>query len=192
MEEEEDAKDNNNNDDTTTTDEAPKQQLHLLTMQSASEAPFLVGAKGRNISLVRKFAGMDLEIRGLDVFATPFCSKADPLLGRQLALSACTGGVLRWFVTPRATEEGYPDHLQAGLKALADTFHCDLEPLRSRRGHVCLMLVPRLSLLLPPLAAYCISSSGAKEKKEEADAELAQFRQHVRDAREALLLALHT
>jgi hypothetical protein len=164
---------------------ARKEQLLLLTMESASEAPFLVGARGRNISLVRKLSGLELAIRGLDVLATPFCAKADPLLGRQLALSACTGGVLRWFVTPRATEEGYPAHLQSTLKALANEYHCDLQALRSPRGHVCLMLVPRLSIHPPADETPTTNTTAAAEKEE-----LALFRQRLRDAREALLLAL--
>jgi hypothetical protein len=152
------------------------------------DAPFLVGAKGRNIALVRKFAGMELVIRGLEVWATPFCAKADPLLARQMALSACTGGVLRWFVTPRATEAGYPNHVQSALKALANDYHCDLQALRSRRGHVCLMLVPRLSYAPPYTTTN--TTTATKDTDHADQEELALFRPRLREAREVLLSAL--
>jgi len=120
-------------------------------------APFLVGVKGRNISLIRKFTGMLISIEDSMVYMRPSRPRhLNPDLAWKLVLSACYGGILRWFETPYATKKGYPAHRAEDLQSLARTFNCTLDLLRSRRGHMCLLLVPNLSIPaqgLPPSEA---------------------------------------
>jgi len=113
-----------------------------------NEAPFLVGVKGRNISIIRKYTGVSINIRDNVVYVTPQRQRSDVELARRMSISACCGGVLRWFVTPAATKKGFPEHCEAELRALAYKHQCALELLRSRRGHMCLMLIPDPSSLL--------------------------------------------
>ena len=142
-----------------------------------------MGSKGRNISLVRKYSGMAIFIRAKDVCMMPQRNKPDALLALKLSLSASTGGVLRWFVTPQATRDGYPEHIVPLLKRAAYDHECDLEVMRSRRGHVCIMLVPRL------FQHHHTASDAANliDNEETKTEEINRFRPLLRMARERLM-----
>ena len=114
------------------------------------EAPFLVGVKGRNISLIRKFSGMAIFIKNDVVSMIPQRSSADPDLAWRMVLSACYGGILRWFDTPNATKKGYPDDKTGVFEALASSYDASIDLLRSKRGHMCLMLIPVMSIVGKP------------------------------------------
>jgi hypothetical protein len=107
-----------------------------------TEAPFLVGMKGRNISLIRKCSGMLITIRDNVVYMKPQRPTAKPELAQRMVASACSGGILRWFVTQTATQSGYPLEKVDGLETLAQSYQCTLKLLRARCGHMCLMLIP--------------------------------------------------
>ena len=142
------------------TEEAP-----LFRLAHAHEAGFVVGAGGRNTALILKASGVPVRVQGEEVHALhPRRGAKDTVLAHRMALSMSAGGVLRWFVTPTATAHGYPSERQAALRALAEERGCDLQLLRSRRGHMCLLLV--------------------------VQALDAESRDRVRTARDALLLAL--
>ena len=140
----------------------------LFQLSHTNEAGFIVGAGGRNTALVFKVAGVPVRVDGETVYALRRRDSAacDLALAHRMALSMSAGGVLRWFVTPVATAQGYPPERQAALCALAEARGCDLQLLRSRRGHMCLLLVVQT-----------------------LDAEA---RERVRTVRDALLLALTT
>jgi hypothetical protein len=172
-------------------------------LPSPSEAPLLVGAKGRTIRLVRSQSGLHLTLRGLEVFATVGDSRyapvvaADPLLARQMGVSACAGGVLRWFVSAHAAREGYPPHMADPLEALAEAHRCDLRLLPGQRGHVCLMLVPSSAAAAATTTTTTTTAGSSsigtevvvvavvQAKKEEEENE--EWRARVREARAALL-----
>lgn len=109
---------------------------------SPKEAPFLVGMKGRNISLIRKCSGMIIHIRGPTVFMSKQRPSAKPDLAARMVFSACNGGILRWFVTQAATNTGYPLEKIHIYEAIAHDHACTLKLLRARCGHMCLMLIP--------------------------------------------------
>jgi hypothetical protein len=104
------ASNNNNNNTATTSARSAEAERLLFKLASPSEAPFLVGAKGRNILLVRSHSGANLTVRGLEVFATPLLGRRngkppDLRLARRMGVATCAGGVLRWFMTSRSTRE---------------------------------------------------------------------------------------
>ena len=139
------------------------------------EAPFVVGIKGRNISLIRKCSGMILSIKGDTISMTKQRPSSKPSLAVRMVLSACCGGILKWFVTQAATQDGYPPDKSKAYEALARSHRCTLRLLRARCGHMCLMLVPDMPAT--PLLLL--------------DAEqLALSRAHITAARVALLEAL--
>ena len=76
--------------------------MPLFELTSAAEAPFLVGTKGRNMSLIRHHTGYAIFIEGAAVTMAPQRAKPDAALARRMALSACSGGILRWFICPQA------------------------------------------------------------------------------------------
>ena len=138
----------------------------LFALASPTQTAFVIGAKGRNAGLVQRYAGLRVVIRAdCDVLVTPARTKVDPLLARRIVLATSLGGVLRWFVTPKATIEGYPAASADALRAAAKEFACDLVTMRSHRGmcvrvfafafcvfnprsagHVCLLLLPILEV----------------------------------------------
>lgn len=135
-----------------------------------SEISYLIGVKGRNISLIRKYTEMLITIQNNVVHYVPMRKNTDYLLAWKMVLSACYGGILRWFETPYATKKGYPAERVTELQNLANSMNFSLDLLRSRKGHMCLMLVP--NILFPSnstsLTAYqieeCKSSiSSARE-----------------------------
>jgi hypothetical protein len=121
---------------------------HVIEI-ALSDAPFLVGVKGRNIALIRKWSGMHISINGTNVVLTRQKPTSNPDLATRMILSACNGGILRWFVTATATHEGYPFDRVHELQLLAQTHQCALKLLRARCGHMCLMLVPDDALMAP-------------------------------------------
>ena len=121
---------------------AVAEEIPIFTLMNG-EAPFLVGVKGRNISLIRKFSGMAIYIRDDQVSMVPQRFNANADLAQRMVLSACYGGILRWFDTPAATKRGYPDDRVPALEELAGSFDMSIDLLRSKRGHMCLMLSPQ-------------------------------------------------
>jgi hypothetical protein len=117
-------------------------EIPIFTLMNG-EAPFLVGVKGRNISLIRKFSGMAIYIRDDKVSMVPQRFNANTDLAQRMVLSACYGGILRWFDTPAATKRGYPEERISEMEKLAGTFDMCIDLLRSKRGHMCLMLIPQ-------------------------------------------------
>jgi hypothetical protein len=116
------------------------------------QAPFLVGVKGRNIALIRKCTGMLITIRGDTVHMSKQRSAGyKPDLAVRMILSACAGGILRWFVTQKATAEGYPFEKIYTYELVAQKHACELRLLRARCGHMCLMLLPLLPSTADPL-----------------------------------------
>jgi len=109
---------------------------------TSNEAPFLVGVKGRNISLIRKFTGMLITVDNYVIYMTPSRKNYDIELAWKMVLSACFGGILRWFENPYATKKGYPSERVDEFSKLADSLEFTLNLLRSRKGHMCLMLTP--------------------------------------------------
>jgi len=153
----------------------------MFNTSTSTEAPFLVGIKGRNISLIYKYTGMSVVVKGEAVFmkrARP--AKINIELAWKMALSASCGGILRWFLVPNATKEGYPPDREAEFQAVAARFDCDLELLRSRRGHMCLMLLPRLEF--EPQAACEVAKPVAQSVQ--------RSRETIRACREEMLTKL--
>jgi hypothetical protein len=109
-----------------------------------SEISYLIGVKGRNISLIRKYTEMLITIQNNIVHYVPMRKNTDVLLAWKMVLSACYGGILRWFETPYATKKGYPAERVTELQNLANSMNFSLDLLRSRKGHMCLMLVPNI------------------------------------------------
>jgi hypothetical protein len=145
--------------------------LVLALSAPVVEAPFVVGARGRNAALVRKHTGYFIHIVEGRVMARPQPQPPHDLdLAQRMVLSASAGGILRWFVAPEETARGYPPERQEALLHLAADHGCDLRLLRSHCGHLCLMLVPQDGFTTP----------------DEAEA----VRLRVREARQALLMML--
>ena len=154
------------------------QRIPFFDLSSPSEGGFIVGAGGRNTALVHKTTGVSIFVEPAGgVFGLPRNNAdADLALARRMALSMASGGVLRWFVTPLATERGFPADKQPVLRALANAYGCELQLLQSKRGHKCLLLV---------FIADASSEASSSSNDEEA-------RTRVQLAREALLAALTT
>lgn len=126
-----------------------RQEMEHVIEISLSDAPFLVGVKGRNIALIRKWSGMHISISGTSVVLTRQKPTSKPDLAVRMILSACNGGILRWFVTAAATHAGYPFDRVHELQLLAQSHQCSLKLLRARCGHMCLMLIPDETLCSP-------------------------------------------
>lgn len=148
------------------------QEVHLFTLING-QAPFLVGVKGRNISLIRKFSGMAIYIKNDVVSMIPQRSNANPGLAWRMVLSACYGGILRWFDTPNATKKGYPADKVDYCEKLAAAREMTIDLLRSKRGHMCLMLVPQVAFGERP-----------------TDQQIADIKDGMQAARQELLSAL--
>ncbi len=144
----------------------------MFSLQNG-EAPFLVGVKGRNISLIRKFSGMAIYVKSDVVSMIPQRPNFSVEMAWRMVLSACFGGILRWFDTPNATKKGYPDDRVDELETLAAKYDASIDLLRSKRGHMCLMLIPQLSV-----------------KDRPTDAEIDAVKLKISAARQSLLEAL--
>jgi hypothetical protein len=121
------------------------EEVLLVMPITPKEAPFLVGVKGRNISLIRKCSGMLITVKDNMVYMKRQRTSCKPELATRMVLSACCGGILRWFVTQASTSEGYPFDKIHSFELLAQGHHCTLRLLRARCGHMCLMLIPDMS-----------------------------------------------
>jgi len=113
---------------------------------SNNETPFLIGVRGRNISLIRKYTHMLITIENYVVYMSPIRPNHDIQLAWRMVFSASFGGILRWFETPQATKRGYPKERTEEFEKLAQDMNFSLDLLRSRRGHMCLMLIPQIQL----------------------------------------------
>lgn len=104
----------------------------------------LIGTKGRNISLLCKNACVASSIEGNSkvVFSTK-SAKSDLELAHNMMISMVSGGVVRWFGHPDATNKYYHHSVRDELENLVSaTSECTLELLRAHNGHLCLMMVP--------------------------------------------------
>ena len=124
-------------------------QNKYLTISSFAipeeQAPFLVGSRGRNLALIREYTGMVIQLKkDGKVEMTKSSLHSDPHAAYCMALSSSYGGIIHWFKTRRATEKGYPREKEAELQSIASTFQCTLQLLRSRQGHMCLILIPNI------------------------------------------------
>jgi hypothetical protein len=149
---------------------------HSLFPLLQGEAPFLVGVKGRNISLIRKFSGMAIYIKGEQVSMVRQRPNANPEMAWRMVLSACYGGILRWFDNPNATKRGYPDENVEYLESIAAKYNLTIDLLRSKRGHMCLMLIPQFSV--------------KSIKDRPTDDQIQEFKIKLQEARVLLLEAL--
>lgn len=111
-----------------------------------NESPFLIGVRGRNISLIRKYTHMLITIDNYVVHMKPIRENPNFELAWRMVFSASYGGILRWFETPQATKRGYPKERWGELETLAAGLDFSLDLLRSRRGHMCLMLIPQFKI----------------------------------------------
>ena len=154
----------------------PQASQLLCRIDAATEASFLIGTRGRNVRLIKDHCHAEVCVSENEVRFMPRASPSlynDDALMRmwRMVLSCLGGGVLRWCVTPAASRRFFP---HPPLKALAATCGCDLEQLRARTGHTCLLLLPRMAEV-PPDAAT-----------------LARLKSSVRDARAVLMPALRS
>jgi hypothetical protein len=157
-----------------------EEQRLLFETRSKSEALFLMGIGGRNVSLIRKHTNVAIYIRdGGAVWMHPKKKGCDTQKAWCMVLSACCGGILRWFVSPTATQEWYAKYSAAAQAAIAERHGCAIELLRSRVGHTCLMLVPHSALLFDRCQCGCATPD---------EAAISAVRAMLPVAREELLL----
>jgi len=142
-----------------------------------NESPFLIGVRGRNISLIRKYTGMLITIDQYVVHMSPIRHNHDFQLAWRMVFSASYGGILRWFETPQATKRGYPRERWEELEQLASTMNFSLDLLRSRRGHMCLILIPQIKI--------------EKIGDSMTDSEIEEWKASTIKARETMLQALN-
>ena len=138
-------------------------EIKLFETSTQMEALFLMGIGGRNVSLIRKHTGVAIYIRdGGSVWMmapSRWPANAKPQKAWAMVLSACCGGILRWFATPAATQKWYSGGAPE-IKAMAERNGCALELLRSRTGHMCLMLVPNSTTLFDSPTATTPTAAG--------------------------------
>jgi hypothetical protein len=110
-------------------------RVHFFALSSPNEGGFIVGAGGRNTALIFKTTGVSVlvETEG-SVTGFPRRADADVPCARRMALAMAAGGVVRWFVTPLATERGFPPDNQPLLRGLANTYGCELQLLQSKEA----------------------------------------------------------
>ena len=158
---------------------AEEEGVLLFETSSKTEALFLMGIGGRNVSLIRKHTKVAIYIRdGGAVWMQAKWPNSDTRRAWRMVLSACCGGILRWFATPAATQKWCTEQHAAG-EVIAERYGCTLELLRSRVGHMCLMLVPSDEQLF--------GSGGAAAHDAPDDAAMAHVRAMLPLAREELL-----
>ena len=106
----------------------------------------LIGARGRNISLICKFARVFMSIE--DNHTVTFTPRKNALensleLAHRMMISMISGGVLRWFNHPAATNKYFHPSVRDELeKMVTATSECSLDLLRARNGHLCLLVLP--------------------------------------------------
>ena len=104
----------------------------------------LIGVKGRNISLISRHANVLIAVeKNSQVNFVAKSQKSDLDLAHRMMLSMISGGVLRWFNHPSATNKYYHHGSRVELENfIAENSDCTLELLRAYNGHLCLLIVP--------------------------------------------------
>lgn len=124
---------------------AAKPEVKTLELDiDPSLISILIGTKGRNISLLCKNACVASSIEGNSkvVFSTKSV-KSDLDLAHCMMISMVSGGVIRWFGHPDATQKYYHPSVRTELENMVSaTSECTLELLRAHNGHLCLLMVP--------------------------------------------------
>jgi hypothetical protein len=105
----------------------------------------LIGVKGRNISLISRHANVLIAVeKNSQVNFVPKSQKSDLDLAHRMMLSMISGGVLRWFNHPSATNKYYHQGSRVELENyISENSDCTLELLRAYNGHLCLIIVPK-------------------------------------------------
>lgn len=132
-------------DSRSTEEEEPTPCAEKRVPIDAKSISILIGARGRNISLICKFARvyMSIEDNHMVTFTPRKNSSEHSLdLAHRMMISMIAGGVLRWFNHPAATNKYFHPSVRAELENMvAATSQCTLELLRSRNGHLCLVVL---------------------------------------------------
>ena len=122
------------------------QQAHKMQIPTGTR-PLLIGAGGRNVGLVAKYAQVSIECHKEGVVQivprTPQSSSV--VLASRMVRAIVAGGILRWFTRPAATLRFYHPSARPQLEALvAELTHgrCCLKLLRAQNGHLCLFVMP--------------------------------------------------
>ena len=127
-----------------------KQEDNTITPQvtipiDPASISILIGSKGRNISIVCRMAYVMSAVENNSHVV--FISKSDQSdldLAHRLMLSMISGGVLRWFNHPAATNKYFHLSVRKELQDYVEaTSECTLDLIRAYNGHLCLMLVPK-------------------------------------------------
>lgn len=126
-----------NNKSINTVEEA----VHPIDTASIS---VLIGSKGRNISIICRTAYVLATInKNAEVHFVSKSDQSDLDLAHRMMISMTSGGVLRWFNHPAATNKYYHPSVRKELEDLVEaTSECTLDILRAFNGHLCLMLIP--------------------------------------------------
>ena len=105
----------------------------------------LIGVKGRNISLISRHAYVLIAVENnSQVNFVSKSQKSDLDLAHRMMISMISGGVLRWFNHPSATNKYYHHNSRVELeKFITENSDCTLELLRAYNGHLCLLIVPK-------------------------------------------------
>jgi hypothetical protein len=105
----------------------------------------LIGFKGRNISLISRHASVFAAIENnCQINFVSKSEKSDHDLAHRMMISMVSGGVLRWFNHPSATNKYYNNTARAVLEqVVSDNSDCTLELLRAYNGHLCLIVVAK-------------------------------------------------
>jgi polyribonucleotide nucleotidyltransferase len=103
----------------------------------------LIGAKGRNISLICRYASLYASIEDNSTVVFTRRNDASELnMAHRMMVSMISGGVLRWFSHPAATNKYYHPSVREELQNMVSaTSQCTLELLRARNGHLCLLIL---------------------------------------------------
>jgi len=128
-------------DDIINKNSTAEQTMHPIDSASIS---VLIGAKGRNISLICRTAYVLATIdKNSEVHFISKSDQSDLDLARRMMISMTSGGVLRWFNHPGATNKYYHSSARCELENLVlATSGCYLDILRAFNGHLCLMIIP--------------------------------------------------
>jgi hypothetical protein len=106
----------------------------------------LIGAHGRNASLIGKYAHAFVQCSDEgEVTLVPRAKESDLELGKRMVQAIVAGSILRWFMHPGATQKFYHASIRPQLQELAATLTqctCGLQLLRAHKGHMCLFLMP--------------------------------------------------
>jgi hypothetical protein len=105
----------------------------------------LIGVKGRNISLISKHASVFAAVeKNSQVAFVSKSERSDHDLAHRLMISMVSGGVLRWFNHPAATNKYYHTTAREALEQfVSENSDCVLDILRAYNGHLCLLLIPK-------------------------------------------------